>query len=73
MRRCPIIFVAALAACGPDPVPVVPPDMLAPCPGWQGRTPQAAGELLRAAAAEKAGRECANLKLAGVAEILGAQ
>jgi hypothetical protein len=70
MRLCLIIFGAALAACGPDPVPVVPPDMLAPCPGWQGRTPATEGELIRAGAAEKAGRQCANLKLAGVAEIL---
>lgn len=72
MRRCLIIFAAALAACGPDPVPVVPADMLTPCPGWRGRTPATQGELIRAASAEKAGRQCANLKLQGVAEIVGA-
>lgn len=70
MRLCLIIWCAALAACGPDPAPLVPPDMLTPCPGWQGRTPATEGELIRAGAAEKAGRQCANLKLAGVAEIL---
>jgi hypothetical protein len=45
--------------------------MLTPCPGWQGGTPKTEGELIRAGVAEKAGRDCANLKLAGVAEILG--
>ena len=72
MRLCLIIFAAALAGCGRDIAPMVPADMLAPCPGWQGRTPATEGELLRAGAAEKAGRECANLKLSGVGEILGA-
>lgn len=70
MRRCLIISAVVLAGCGPDLVPMVPADMLTPCPGWQGRTPATEGELLRAGAAEKAGRECANLKLSGVAEIL---
>jgi len=71
MRLCLIILCGALAACGRDLVPIVPPDMLTPCPGWKGRTPATEGELIRAGAAERAGRECANLKLSGVAEILG--
>lgn len=71
MRLCLIICAVVLAGCGPDPVPAVPPDMLQPCPGWQGRTPETAGELMRAAAAEQAGRRCANLKLHDVAMILG--
>ena len=70
MRRCLIICAVALAGCGPDRVPVVPPDMLTPCPGWTGRTPATEGEVIRAAAAEKAGRLCANTKLEGVAEVL---
>lgn len=72
MRACLTIFAAALAGCGADPLPVVPADMVTPCPGWTGRTPATEGELIRAAAAEQAGRTCANLKLAGVAEILRA-
>lgn len=73
MRRCLTICALALAACGNDPVPVVPLDLVTPCPGWAGRVPATEGELIRAAAAERAGRICANTKLAGVAEIAGAQ
>lgn len=71
MRLCLIICGAVLAGCGPDPLPIIPPDMLTPCPGWQGRTPATEGELLRAGAAERSGRLCANGKLAAVAAIGG--
>lgn len=69
MRRYLIICAMALAACGRDGV--VPPDMLTPCGGWQGGTPKTEGELLRAGAAEKAGRICANTKLEAVRAVLG--
>lgn len=65
MWRCLIICAGLLAGCGPDPV--IPADMLTPCPGWQGRRPQTEGELIRAALAEKGGRECANGKLQAIA------
>ena len=74
MTRYLIICALALAGCGPEPVPVPPPipaDMLTPCPGWQGRTPETQGELLRAALAEKTGRQCANQKIEGIKEIVG--
>lgn len=65
MWRCLIICAAALAGCGRDAV--IPADLLTPCPGWTGRRPQTEGELIRAAWAEKGGRECANGKLAAIA------
>jgi hypothetical protein len=70
MRRYLIICAVGLAGCGPDPA-TVPPDLLTPCPGWQGNAPATEGELIRAAAAEKAGRTCANTKLQAVAAVVG--
>ena len=72
MRRCLIICAMLLAGCGPKPL-IVPADLLKPCPGWQGPVPATERQLARAAAAEKAGRICANTKLAGVAQIVGAR
>lgn len=71
MRLCLIICGAVLAGCGPKPASIIPPDLLTPCAGWQGRTPATEGELIRAGAAERAGRLCANGKLSAVAEIAG--
>lgn len=73
MHRYLIICAMLLAGCGADPAPIVPPDLLQPCPGWQGPVPSTERQLARAAAAEKAGRICANTKLAGVAQIVGAR
>ncbi len=68
MRRYLIICAMALAGCGRDPI-IIPPDILLPCPGWQGAAPATEGQLIRAAAAERAGRVCANTKLDAVAAI----
>lgn len=68
MRLCLIMLCAGLAACGGGAK--VPPDMLRPCDGWLGPVPATEGQLLRAALAEKTGRECANGRLAGVAAVL---
>lgn len=67
MRRCLIISAMLLTACGPDPA--APPLALldlAPCPGWTGPRPVTEGDFARAAAAERAGRLCANAKLGTV-------
>lgn len=69
MRLCLIICGAVLAGCGNKPA-TVPPDLLTPCPGWQGDAPATEGELIRAALAEKTGRQCANGKLEAVAGVL---
>jgi hypothetical protein len=66
MRRYLIICAVVLAGCGPK---VIPADLLAPCPGWTGRRPETEGEIIRAALAEKGGRECANSKLASIAAL----
>ncbi|MFO1203000.1 MAG: hypothetical protein U1E58_10240 [Tabrizicola sp.] len=68
MHRCLIICALALAACGPDPA-LIPAELLDPCPGWQGKRPETEGQLIRAAAAEKGGRLCANSKLASIAKL----
>lgn len=74
MRRCLIILALLLAGCGPDVA--APPALsvldLSPCPGWQGARPETEGELARAAAAEQAGRLCANAKLQAVADLTAA-
>jgi hypothetical protein len=69
MRLYLIICAALLAGCG-HKAATVPPDLLTPCPGWQGARPATEGGLMRAAAAERAGRICANGKLAAVAGVL---
>lgn len=67
MRRCLIISAVLLTACGRDPaLPPVALLDLAPCPGWTGPRPTTEGDFARAAAAERAGRQCANAKLAAV-------
>jgi hypothetical protein len=73
MRRCLIISALLLAGCGSKPVapPVIPADLLTPCPGWQGPRPSSEQQFARAALAEKAGRLCANEKLGSVREIVG--
>ncbi|ATG47581.1 hypothetical protein CEW89_08340 [Celeribacter ethanolicus] len=55
-----------LASCGRE-TPLSLLD-LEPCPGWQGVIPQNERQFARAAAAEKAGRLCANTKLGAVSE-----
>lgn len=62
------MLCGALAACGAGKVPA---EMLRPCDGWLGPVPVTEGQVLRAALAEKTGRECANGRLAGVARVLG--
>lgn len=68
MRRCLIICAMALAGCGPEPA-TIPPDLLTPCPGWAGPRPETEGALIRAALAEKGGRQCANGKLQSIAAL----
>lgn len=69
MGRCLIICVMLLAGCGPEP-PAISLLDLAPCPGWTGLAPATEGQLARAAAAERAGRLCANEKLSTVSAAL---
>jgi hypothetical protein len=70
MRRCLIICALALAGCGPDPV-TIPPELTTPCAGWTGPRPATEVQLIRAAAAEKGGRQCANSKLSAIAALSG--
>lgn len=69
MRHCLIFCGLVLAACGRDPVPAIAALDLTPCPGWLGPRPATEGHLIRAAAAEQAGRLCANAKLAAAAAV----
>lgn len=66
MRLCLIICAVALAGCG-DRAAVIPPELVTPCAGWRGARPATEGDLIRAALAEKVGRECANAKLVAIA------
>lgn len=73
MRRCLVICLILLASCGPKieaPPPLALLD-LEPCPGWQGATPTSERLYARAAAAEKAGRLCANAKLNDAKAVAG--
>lgn len=68
MGRCLTICAMLLAGCGPDPAWQLLD--LTPCPGWTGPRPQTEGQFARAAAAERAGRLCANEKLATAASTI---
>jgi hypothetical protein len=74
MRRCLIICALLLTGCGneaPAPLGVSAPisaDLLTPCAGWEGGTPQSEGQLIEAASAERAGRLRCNAKLAAIRE-----
>ena len=68
-----LIILIALAGCsGPDVIRIertAPSDLFEPAPGWTGNTPRTERDLIRAAAAERAGRERANNQLCTLAEI----
>lgn len=66
MGRCLIICAMLLAGCGHEPAWLLLD--LTPCPGWAGPRPATEGQFARAAAAERAGRLCANAKLEAVSE-----
>lgn len=71
MRRCLTICAMALAGCGADPAPPAVALLdLSPCAGWSGRAFRTEGDLLRAAAAERHGRLCANQKLKTVSDMI---
>ena len=74
MRLCLIICAMALASCGPGKTAVVrtyvPADLLETEAGWEGPAPQSEREFIRAAEAEKAGRERANAKLEAIGDIV---
>jgi len=67
MRLCLIICAVVLAGCGRKAE--IPADLMTPCAGWQGAPPATEGDLMRAALAEKGGRECANSKLGAIAAL----
>lgn len=69
MARCLTICALLLAGCGTEPPALALLD-LAPCPGWAGARPETDGQFARAAAAERAGRICANEKLSTVSAAL---
>ncbi|SDX32729.1 hypothetical protein SAMN05443573_1228 [Celeribacter indicus] len=66
MRLYLIFCLTLLAGCGHEPALSLLD--LSPCPGWQGAPPLTEAQFARAAAAERAGRLCANAKLEGVGE-----
>ncbi|RWR18785.1 hypothetical protein D2T30_15595 [Sinirhodobacter populi] len=68
MCRSAIICLMLLASCGRDPPALALLD-LSDCPGWTGGTPTSERTFARAAAAEQAGRLCANSKLAAVRSV----
>jgi hypothetical protein len=76
MRLYPLCLPLLLAGCSQPvreaviPPPQVPADLLQPCAGYTGPLPQSEGQISDALIAEARGRECANGRLATVAEIL---
>ena len=64
----------ALVACGASetaflPPAVAPSDLFETCEGWTGSPPVTERDLLLAAQAEIAGRECANGRITALSEI----
>lgn len=76
MRLCLLCCLPLLTACSdPDSQqiiqpPKVPADLLQPCAGYTGPVPRSEGQISDALIAEARGRDCANGKLATLAEIL---
>lgn len=71
MRRCLIICLMLLSACGDHPpaeIEALQALDLSQCPGWQGPVPAVEAQMARASAAEMAGRLCANAKLSAARE-----
>ncbi len=71
MRGSALSFLMLLASCGANEPPVLSLLDLAPCPGWTGALPATERQFARAAAAEQAGRLCANSKLAAATSAIG--
>ncbi len=69
MHRCLISCALLLGGCGTEPSPPLALLDLRPCAGWTGGLPVTERQLVRAAAAEHAGRLCANAKLLAVQEL----
>ena len=69
MRLCLIISLMLLGGCGHEPALALL--NLEPCPGWEGAKSATESQFARAAAAERAGRLCANAKLEAVSEAVG--
>lgn len=67
MRLCLIISLMLLGGCGHEPALSLLD--LEPCSGWEGERPVTESQFARAAAAERAGRLCANAKLKHVSVI----
>ncbi len=70
MRRLMPICLLLLASCGREVAPELQILDTAPCAGWTGTTPATERQFARAAAAEQAGRKCANAKLMAVREAI---
>lgn len=70
MRHCLIFCALLLGGCGTEPPPLAMLD-LTPCPGWTAAAPTSERQFARAASAERAGRLCANAKLAAVQALAG--
>lgn len=70
MRHLMLICLMLLASCGREAPAELQLLDLRPCPGWSGKTPATESQFARAAAAEQAGRLCANAKLSAVSETI---
>ncbi len=85
MRRCLILPLMSLAACGSEPpsptlrptaemadtAPLADATLFRPCPGWEGAPPATEREILLAAEAEMAGRLRCNGQLLTLGRIYG--
>lgn len=71
MRACLIICATLLSACGHRAAPIIPPDLLQPCAGWNGKAPETEGELFDAVLAERRGRLMCNGQIDAIREIVG--
>lgn len=75
MGLCLLCSALLLSGCGAEPAPVavaphVPLDLFQPCRGYLGPRPGTEGQISDALIAEVRGRQCANGKLATMAEML---
>jgi hypothetical protein len=68
MRLYPIICLGLLAGCGRESI--VPPDLLVPPTGYQGKTPQTEGQFFTAVATDKKALGQCVLQLETIKDIL---
>lgn len=66
MHRYLICCAALLAGCGPSGRVAIPPELLAPCVGYQGPSPQTEGQFVNALLTDRAALGKCNAQITAI-------